>query len=191
MTIAINVKGRNVEVTEGLRAYTEKRLQKLSKFFPNLREATVRECVDKNMHRIEVTLEGDGLLLRGEERTSDMYTSIDLVLEKLEQRVKRFKDRHSHLKRHAHDHSLRTNVAPTNDVAFEEVLPVGSEPDPDYPRIVREKKVTMKPMNEDEAAQMMELIDHDFYVFLDAPTEEVRVIYRRRDGNYGLIAPKM
>src|SRR5579875_3219990 len=72
MSIAINVKSRDVEVTDGLRSYTEKRLQKLSKFLPNLREATVRECVEKNMHRVEVTLEGDGLLLRGEERTNDM-----------------------------------------------------------------------------------------------------------------------
>jgi putative sigma-54 modulation protein len=191
MSIAINVKGRNVEVTDGLREYTEKRLQKLGKFVPNLRTATVRECVDKNMHRIEVTLEGDGLLLRGEERTSDMYTSIDLVLDKLEQRVKRFKDRHSHLKRHAHDSSVRTNVSTRNDVAFDEVLPAGTEPEEELPRIVREKRVTMKPMNEDEAIQMIELIDHDFYIFLDAPSEQVRVIYKRRDGNYGLIAPKV
>jgi putative sigma-54 modulation protein len=143
------------------------------------------------MHRIEVTLEGDGLLLRGEERSSDMYTSIDLVLEKLEERVKRFKDRHSHLTRHAHDRSVRTNVSPNDDVPFEGVLPATTEPDPDFPRIVREKRVTMKPMNEDEAVQMMELIDHDFYIFLDAPSEQVRVIYKRRDGNYGLIAPKL
>ena len=190
MSIAINVKGRNVEVTDGLRDYTEKRLQKLAKLVPNLRTATVRECVDKNMHRIEVTLEGDGLLLRGEERTNDMYASIDLVLDKLMERVKRFKDRHSHLMRHAHDRSLRTNVAPTNGVPYEDILPAVSEPEDAMPHIVREKRVTMKPMNEDEAMEMLELIDHDFYIFLDAPSEEVRVIYRRRDGNYGLIAPK-
>jgi putative sigma-54 modulation protein len=191
MAIAINVKSRDVEVTDGLRAYTEKRLQKLSRFLPNLREATVRECVEKNMHRIEVTLEGDGLLLRGEERTSNMYASIDLVLDKLEQRVKKYKDRHSHLMRHAHERSVRTNVLPHNDVPFDEVLAAESEPEESVPHIVREKRVTMKPMSCEEASQMIELIDHDFYVFLDSATEHVNVIYRRKDGNYGLIMPKV
>src|SRR5665213_2087619 len=114
MAIAITVKSRDVKVTDGLREYTEKRLQKLSKFLPTLREATVRECVERNMHRVEVTLEADGIILRGEERTTDMYASVDLVLDKLEQRVKRYKDRHTHLKRHAHDDSVRTNVATHN-----------------------------------------------------------------------------
>ena len=190
MSITINVKGRNVEVTDGLRGYTEKRLQKLSKFLPNLREATVRECVDRNMPRIELTLEGDGLLLRGEERTNDMYASIDLVLEKLEQRVKKYKDRHTHLMRHAHASSVRTTLAPHNDATFDDVLPAETIADPEGPFIAREKRVTMKPMSCHDAAQMMELIDHNFYIFLDAPSDQVHVIYKRKDGNYGLIMPK-
>ena len=190
MAIAINVKSRDVEVTDGLREYAEKRLQKLSRFLPNLREATVRECVDRNMHRVEVTLEGDGVLLRGEERTSDMYASVDLVLEKLEHRVKKHKERHTHLTRHGHDKSVRTNVAPHNDGTFDDILPVETEPDAPA-KIVREKRVTMKPMTADDAVHMMELIDHEFYIFRDCDSNEVQVVYKRRDGNYGLIAPKL
>jgi putative sigma-54 modulation protein len=191
MAIAINVKSRNMEITEGLREYAEKRLQKLEKFLPGLREATVRECVERNMHRVEVTIEGDGVILRGEERTNNMYASVDLVLDKLEQRIKRHKERHTHLKRHAHDDSLRTNILPHNETTFDDVLPSETEPEVTFPRLVREKRVTMKPMSREEAVQMIDLIDHDFYIFLEAATDQVQVIYRRKDGNLGLIAPKI
>jgi putative sigma-54 modulation protein len=180
-----------MEVTDGLREYAEKRLQKLSKFLPTLQEATVRETVERNMHRVEVTLEADGVVLRGEERSNDMYTSVDLVLDKLEQRVKRYKDRHSHLKRHAHDDSLRTNIAPHNDDTFDDVLPAETKLDEQAPRLVREKRVTMKPMSREEAAQMIDLLDHDFYIFHEASSDQVQVIYKRKDGNLGLIAPKI
>lgn len=190
MSIDVIVKGKNIEVTDGLKTYTQKRLQKLEKYLPKIREAVVRECVERNQHRVEVTLEGDGVVLRGEERSANMYASVDLVLDKLEQRVKRFKDRHSH--HPFHDKSLRTNVAATNHNPLEGVLPAEVEPEPDErPFIARVKRVTMKPMNAQEAAEMMELIDHDFYAFLDSETEQVQVIYRRRDGNYGLLMPKV
>jgi putative sigma-54 modulation protein len=189
MAIDITVRGKNIEVTDGLKAYTEKRLQKLAKYLPNLREAIVREGVERNQHRVEVTLEGDGLLLRGEERSDNMYASVDLVFEKLEQRVKKFKDRHSHHSHH--DKSVRKNVVANNHTPFEEVLPAQTDADELGPRIVREKRVTMKPMVAEDAARMMELIDHDFYIFLDSDSDQVQVIYRRGDGNYGLIMPKL
>jgi putative sigma-54 modulation protein len=188
MAIEVTVRGKNMEMTDGLKAYTEKRLQKLEKYMPKLREAVVRECVERNLHRIEVTLEGDGVILRGEERSPNMYTSVDLVIDKLEQRVRKFKDRHSHHPHH--DRSLRTNVTPSNDGPFEEVLPVGSEAEEFRPRIARIKQVTMKPMTSGDAAEMMELLDHDFYVYLDVLTERVNVIYRRKDGHFGMITQK-
>ena len=188
MAIAVTVRGKNIDMTDGLQAYTEKRLQKLEKYLPGIREAVVRECVERNQHRVEVTLQGDGILLRGEERTENMYASVDLVLDKLEQRVKKFKDRHSHHPHH--DRSLRTNVAPRNDVPFEGMLPPETEPDEPRPYVARTKAVTMKPMTSDDAALMLEFVDHPFFVYLDAGTDQVHVIYRRNDGNYGLIVPK-
>lgn len=189
MAIEITVRGKNIEMTDGLKAYTEKRLQKLARYMPNLREAIVREGVERNQHRVEVTLEGDGIMLRGEERSDNMYASVDLVFEKLEQRVKKFKDRHSHHSHH--DKSVRTNVAAKNFTPFEEILPAETEMEDNRPHVVREKRVTMKPMVAEDAARMMELIDHDFYVFLDSDSNQVQVIYRRDDGNYGLIMPKL
>jgi putative sigma-54 modulation protein len=189
MSIEVTVKGKNIEVTDGLKAYTEKRLQKLEKYLPSLREAMVRECVEHNQHRVEVTLEGDGLILRGEERTDNMYASVDLVLDKLEQRARKFKERHSHSLHH--DQSIRKNIMADNDGPFEGILPADTPPDEDTrPYISRTKKVTMKPMSAEEASERMVLADHDFFIYQDTESEQVQVIYRRKDGNYGLIMPK-
>lgn len=189
MAISVTVKGKNIEVTDGLHDYAEKRIQKLEKYMPGLREAVVRECVERNMHRVEVTLQGDGVLIRGEERSENMYASVDLVVDKLEQRVKKFKERRSHVDHH--DRSLRTNVAPIdNGGLYEDMLPATTELDPAGPYVARVKAVTMKPMTSDEAAQRLEWVDHPFFVYLDAGTNQVQVIYRRNDGNYGLIVPK-
>lgn len=190
MAIAVKVKGKHLQVTDGLREHAEQRLQRLEKYFANIREAIVIESIEGNMHRVEITLEGDGLLLRGEERTSDMYVSLDKVVDKLEQRVKKFKQKHTHLRNH--QDSLRTNVAPSNGVGIAGILPAETELDLDTrPRIVREKAVTMKPMGLDDALQMLELTDHDWFVYLDSESNTTNVVYRRRDGNYGLVYPKI
>jgi putative sigma-54 modulation protein len=135
----------------------------------------VRESIERNLHRVEVTLQGDGVVLRGEERSSNMYASIDLVMDKLEQRIKKWKDRRSHTPHH--DESVRTAVDLRNDdIPFSDILPVGSEPEEEKPYIARVKAVTMKPMSAEEAATRLEWVDHPFF--------------RRNDGNYGLIVPK-
>jgi putative sigma-54 modulation protein len=190
MSIAVTVKGKNIQVTEGLKGYAEKRLQKLERYLPNLREAVVRESVERNLHRVEVTLQGDGVVLRGEERSDNMYASIDLVMDKLEQRIKKWKDRRSHIP--YHDQSLKRSTDLSNDdIPFEDILPVGSEPDEERAYIARIKAVTMKPMSSEEAATRLEWVDHPFFVFVDSATDEVHVIYKRNDGNYGLIVPKI
>ncbi|HEY3330305.1 MAG TPA: ribosome-associated translation inhibitor RaiA [Capsulimonadaceae bacterium] len=187
MSIGVTVKGKNIEVTDGLQSYAEKRLQKLEKYLPNLREAVVRESVERNQHRVEVTLQGDGILLRGEERSDNMYSSIDLVLEKLEQRIRKFKDRRSH---HIHHDKALRNLELHNDVPYEEILPATGEPDVEQAYVSRVKAVTMKPMSAEEAVTRLEWVDHPFFVYLDASTDQVHVVYRRNDGNYGLIVPK-
>lgn len=190
MAIAVTVKGKHLQVTEGLREHAQNRLQKLETYFHNIREVIVVESVEGVQHRVEVTLQGDGLLLRGEERTNDMYASLDRVVDKLEQRLKKFKAKHTHLRNH--QQSLRTNVLTTNGTGIDGILPATSEDDvDDSPRIVRTKAVTMKPMGIDDAVQMLELTDHDWYVYLDMDTNMTQVVYRRRDGNYGLVVPKI
>ncbi len=191
MAITVKVKGKHLEVTDGLREYAEQRMAKLEKYVGQPLTATVVESVEGGAeHRVEVTLEGsDGLLLRGEERTSDMYASLDRVVAKLEQRLKKYKGKHTHLRNH--QDSLKT-LAATNGANVEGLLPADTPLDvDDSPRVVRTKAVTMKPMSIDDAMEMLELIDHEWYVYLDMDTHQTQVVYRRRDGNYGLVVPKI
>jgi putative sigma-54 modulation protein len=169
----ITVRGKNLEVTDALKKYAEKKVEKLGKYLPGIKEAIVTQSVQKNMHIVEVTLEGDGLLLRGEERTNSLYASIDQVVEKLETQIKRYKGR------------ITSKIH--QEFNFAEDIEQADDESP--ATIVRSKKFTLKPMSPDEAAMQMELVNHDFYLFMNADTNLISVIYKRKDGNYGLLEP--
>jgi len=164
------VKGKNLEITPALKAYAEKKLQRLGKYFSSIQTLEVTQSIQRNWHIVEVLLEGDGVLMRAEERGTDMYEAIDLVAKKLEEQVRRFKER------------LVGKSRAARDTATGEVAEEAEEP-----RIVRVKRFALKPMSPEEACQQMELLNHSFFVFLNTETEQVNVIYKRRDGNYGLI----
>ncbi|MCX8052876.1 MAG: ribosome-associated translation inhibitor RaiA [Armatimonadetes bacterium] len=181
----IQIKGKNLEVTDALRNYVNKKLRKLEKYFHSIKEATVTMSVSRGMHVVEVQLEGDGILLRGEERRgTDMYGSIDQVVEKLETQVKKFKGKL---------YGKTTEEGPKEKESIkDQVLAEAFGPETEreeMPTIVRTKRFTMKPMTPEEAAQQMELLNHNFFVFLNSQTDDVNVVYKRQDGNYGLIEP--
>ncbi|HEY3424920.1 MAG TPA: ribosome-associated translation inhibitor RaiA, partial [Negativicutes bacterium] len=175
--MAIAVRGKNIDITPALKDYVIKRVGKITKYFDALGEITVVLTVEKGRHIVEVTVPINGMLLRGEESTSDMYTSIDLVIDKLEKQIEKYKTKIAR--------KLRGG-------AFKgELFPATNEPaDNDDSRIVRTKRFAVKPMDVEEAIMQMNLINHDFYVFTNSETEEVNVIYRRKYGNYGLIEPE-
>lgn len=173
----VTVKGKNVEVTDALQNYAEKKVEKLEKYLP-IRNATVRESVQRNWQVVEITLEADGVLLRSEERSDNMYASVDLAVEKLEKQISRFKGK---LMERAHP-----GTSPKEQIAVE-----AAEPTSEVPRIVRTKSVTLKPMTAEEAAMQMELVNHSFYIFLNSDNDLVSAIYKREDGNYGLIEPEV
>jgi ribosome hibernation promoting factor len=179
----VSITGKNVQVTDALQAYAERKLQHLSHFFHNIREAHVVVSTQRNWHIVEVQLDGDGVFLRGEERTPDAYASIDAVVEKLEKQIKRFKGK------------LMLRPRPTMEAAtelnLEEGEGAGGEEEEPHPVVVRTKRFIVNPMNAEEAALQMELLNHDFFVFLNADSGQVNVVYRRRDGNYGLIEPEV
>jgi len=181
----IQIKGKNLEVTDALKSYVERKLQKLEKYFKEIREATVIMSVYRGMHVVEVQLEGDGVLIRGEERRgTDMYGSIDQVVEKLEVRVKKFKGK---LYGKTTEEGPREKVA-IKDQAMTEAYG-RTEDAEELPVIVRTKRFAIKPMTPEDATHQMELLHHDFYVFRNSETEDVNVVYKREDGNYGWIEP--
>ncbi|TEB04314.1 putative sigma-54 modulation protein [Pelotomaculum schinkii] len=169
----VQVRGRNIEVTSALKEYVGKRVGKLDKYIDNLGDAQVTMTVEKDSHRIEVTIPINGMILRGEESTGDMYASIDLVVEKLEKQIGKYKGK-----------LQKRGVRYVNDQRVPAAL------EEDTPRMVRTKRFAIKPMPVDEAVLQMNLLGHNFFVFSNAETEQVNVVYKRKDGNYGLIEPE-
>lgn len=171
----IVVRGINFEVTNALKEWVEKKIGKVEKYFDNIEEAQVKLVVDGDRHRAEVTIPLDGIVLRGEEETGDMYASIDSVMDKMERQIRKYKTR---IDRRLKNESVRSLVPERNDEGYE------------APHVVKTKRFAVKPMPVDEAIMQMNLIAHNFFVFRNADTEEVNVVYLRNDGNYGLIEPE-
>jgi len=173
--MSITVRGKNIEITPALKDYVVKRVGKITKYFDSLGEITAILTVEKGRHIIEITVPVNGIMLRGEEATADMYTSIDLVVDKIEKQIEKYKTRIA--RRLKGDHFRGELVANT-------VL------EDDETKVVKTKRFAVKPMDVEEAILQMNLIDHDFFVFTNSDTEEANVLYRRKDGNYGLIEPE-
>ena len=177
----INVRGKNIDATPALVDYAQKKLSKLDKHFDKSTDVQVVLSVIREEHIVEVTMNLNGLILRGEESTGDMYASIDMVVDKLERQVKKYKTRMSKSKR---ERGTRVISEKHAEKELEERM------EDDKPQVVRTKRFSMKPMSVEEAILQMDLLGHNFFVFTNAETEDINVVYRRRDDNYGLIEPE-
>jgi putative sigma-54 modulation protein len=172
----LSVTARNLEITPALRSYAEEKLTRLTKYLEQIVTAHVVLSVNKHRQTAEVTLRVRDLTIRAEEESDDLYSSIDLVVEKLERQILRYKER---IVTHAGRNVPRSARGVASPAAAEE-----------EPRIVKTKRFAVKPLPMDEAILQMNLLGHSFYVFRNSATEEVNVLYRRRDGHYGLIEPE-
>lgn len=186
------VRGKGVVVTDALREYADRKVNKLNNHFHNLTGATMTQIIQGQTQKVEVQLEcADGMRIRCEERGDDLYVAIDRVVDKLErqmQKVKNRQHRNGHNGTHHHHH-----YGHHGEVVSPRTAPVeidGLEPDPVTGRIVRHKKFGIKPLAPGEAVDQMELLSHDFFVFENAQTGYVNVLYRREDGNYGILEPE-
>ena len=174
---AFTIRGKNVEVTPALRDYVEKRVGKITKYFENVGDISVLLSVEGKRHKVEVTAPiVRGVLLRGEERSEDMYSSIDLVIEKLERQIRKQKTKLERRFRHG---GFKAEAVET----FAQPVP---EEDDVFP-VVKTKRFSLQPMDVQEAIMQMNLLNHHFFVFRNAETEEVNVVYSRNDGKYALI----
>lgn len=176
----VSVRGKNIEVTNALRDYVEKKLGKLQKYFENLQEAQAMLSVVKGRHIIEVTMPLNGMLLRGEEESDDMYASVDQVVEKLEKQIEKYKTRLSRKGRVNGNNKAGAAGATGADGKWEE----------EERGIVKTKRFNIKPMRTEEAIMQMDLLGHDFFVYINSETDETNVVYKRRDGYYGQIEPE-
>ena len=187
------IHGRNLDVTPALREYTETKLERAIHHFNDLvKEADVHLSVARNprvpQQTAEVTVFANGTVIRAQERSENLYASIDLVASKLARQLRRFKERHSD---HGHGHGHRTTPTADNDVLLterptEDSLLEGKEAQLPSPG-VRRKYFAMPAMSLEEARHQLELIDHDFYLFRDKESGELQVIYHRNHGGFGVI----
>ena len=175
----INFTGRNIELTDALKNVTEKKMDRLSKYFQNEIEGDVTFSSERNRKIIEVTINlPEGTLLRAEESSDDMYVSIDKAVDILERQMRKHKTRLQNRYRNSED-----------TIRFENVEPLDENKE-EGPKIVKNKRFFLKPMTEEEAVLQMDLLGHNFFVFMSGETGNVNVVYKRKDGNYGLIEPE-
>ena len=177
MIMRYTITGRNIEVTPGLKAAVEKKIGKLEHFFTPDTEVVVTLSVEKERQKIEVTIPVKGNIIRSEQVSNDMYVSIDLVEEVIERQLKKYRTK------------LVTKQQNAAAVFKQDFLDEKSEDDEEI-KIIRSKKFDMKPMYPEDACVQMELLGHDFFVFINAETEDVNVVYKRKGNTYGLIEPE-
>lgn len=174
----ITITGRNIELTQGLKDAVEDKLNKLEKYFTPETEVYVTLSVEKERQKIEVTIPIKGHVIRSEQVSTDMYVSIDLVEEIIEKQLKKYRTRLTSKKLNVAENFKQEFIAEAEEAEEEEV------------KIVRSKKFGMKPMYPEDACIQMELSGHDFFVFRNAETDEVNVVYKRKGNTYGLIEPE-
>jgi len=173
------IQGKNIEMTDRLQEYIEKKVGKLDRYLPTITEARMELSVEdarsaKDRQVAQLTVRSKGTFLRSEERTADMFASIDATVDKMYRQIVRYKG-----KRYGRGRGPG-EMPPVEE--FEEEEP---------PRIVRTKRFQVAPMDEEEAIEQMELLGHDFFVFFNVDGNGMNVIYRRQDGNYGLLEPEL
>ena len=170
------ITGKNIDVTEGLRSAVEDKLSKLEKYFTEDTKCYVTLSVEKERQKMEVTIPMPGHIIRAEQQSDDMCVTVDLVEDVIEAQLKRYRKKLVTKQQNAA--SLRKDFVEEDSAEDEEI------------RIIRSKKFGMKPMFPEDACVQMELLGHNFFVFSNAQTGEVNVVYKRKDRSYGLIEPE-
>lgn len=170
MNIIIN--GRHLEITPALKSYAEEKMGRFDKYLSNIAEAVVTLSVDKYRHKAEVLLKVGGVKIQAEGKTEEVYSAIDQVVDKLEKQIVKYKEK---------QHDYRKGEKKPGGAHAAGGAETGT--------IIKHKRFDMKPMNSDEAVSQMELLDKDFFVFTNDRSGDINVVYRRTDGNYGLIEP--
>jgi putative sigma-54 modulation protein len=184
----ITIRGRNITVTDRLNEYATKKASKLDRYLPTIDEARMELSVEKtkaaqDSQVAQLTVRNRGTILRAEVREKDIFAAIDGVMDKMQRQISRYKERRYQRGEHAAGEKPTVLAVERAEAQAADQEPAGA--------IVRTKRFTVSPMHREEALEQMELLGHDFFVFFDAETESINVLYRRKDGDYGLLQPEL
>lgn len=187
MDVKVEIFAKNLEITDAIKGYIDKKAAKLDRFLKEIGETRIDITYAKSARGVnerfsaQVTLRGRGFILRAEERSNDLYSAVDLVMDKIERQIERYKGKkYRSLSPAKRAVEIRSEAFPEDDQTIGEAL------------IARRKKFKLTPMTEMEALEQMNMLGHeDFFIFYDAKSNKISVLYRRRDGNYGIIEPEL
>jgi putative sigma-54 modulation protein len=184
----MHITGKNIELSPTVRDYITRKLGKINRFLSNILSFDVvateeQTRAPEQRFIVQVTLDSNGTLIRSEERGQDLYTATDKVFEVLSSQIERYKGKLPYTKKRGTP-SIRTTTT-------EATAAIASETEEQGPRVVRTKRFDIKPMSLDEAVDQMELLGHDFFLYYDPDVNRMNLLYRRKDGNYGLIEPNI
>ena len=180
--MAVRVRGKNIEVTPALKDYVDKRIVTITKQFKTVGEITAVMRVERGNHIVEITVPASGIVLRAQETSDDMYASIDKCVAKIERQIHKYKTR---LMKRKYSNFRDEEPAPLPELSEE--VPEETE---EF-KVVRNKTYRMRPMGVQEAIMQMNMLNHDFFVFFNDETEQIAIVYRRKNGDYGLINPEL
>ena len=178
--LKFNIRGENIEVTPAIREYVEAKVEKVERYFNEDVNATANvnlKVYNDKQTKVEVTIPMKNVTLRAEERNNDMYAAVDLIVDKLERQIRKHKTK---VNRKFRD---REGAG----VYFAAVAKNGAEVEEEEYQVVRTKQFDLKPMDQEEAILQMNMLGHDFYIFTDAESDATNIVYKRKDGKYGLI----
>jgi putative sigma-54 modulation protein len=178
------IKGKHIDVNDSVESYIRKKMKKLDKYFDQIMDATATVSAEKNRQIFEVTMQAKKAIIRAEEESDSIYTSIDRVVEKLERQIIKYKE-----KLYSKTFGEQNRVKEVSPIETKETE--ADNQDSEDIQIVKTKKFVIKPMSPEEACLQMELLGHSFFVFNNEATDQINVIYKRKDGNYGLIEPEI
>ena len=192
MAVQIYLKGKNIDIADDLRQYIEKRASKLDRYLPSLSEVRVDLSVQKtrssqDRHVAQLTVRSNGAILRAEERADEISVAIDAVMEKMHRQIARFKGKRMDRWQGQGQARLEADEPLFSSEVLDELAAEREQ----QRHVVRVKRFVVSPMDADEAAEQMELLGHDFFVFYNPDLGLINVIYRRHDGNYGVLAPEV
>jgi putative sigma-54 modulation protein len=177
----ISVTFRHIESSEALKDYAIKKLSKMDKYIDSPLEANIVLGIEKFRHQADITVTGDGLKIKGREETGDMYSAIDLAMEKIEKQLKRFREKPRTIKAARNLKSLEARL---------NVIDATSNNDTEAPQIIRSRVMEAKPMDIEEAVMQLKSGNDEILVFTNSQSTALNILYRRRDGNFGLIEPE-
>ena len=183
----LNITFRQMESSESLKAYAREKVERVDRYLDRAGEAHVVLSLERHLHHADITIHSGAFVLRGREKSEDMYASLDLAMDKIERQLRRYKEK---LKNHHGRERVHHRQDLMNRVRHDVVEVPGPERADDAslgPRIIRTNELLAKAMSVEEAVMQMDLMNNDFLVFTNAATREVNVVYRRKDGHYGLI----